>query len=291
MFLCGVSLHLTAAMKSMVLPALLISMVVLYSCQPPRYIYTAAPPNNPYFRQKGESKVAAYYSTSSSENELEDEYDNGMDLQAALALSDHWALTADYFKRDEKQVATDADEPLFQNATIRYDRKITSFGTGYFMPVNPKKTIVFNTYGGIGFGDFSFDDYGLNNGVNYSRFYKNNITKWYVQPSVNFFAGQYFRSGFITKFSWVRYRSQVTNYTPAELDYLGLTLLRRTTLSFLEITFDFQVTFEQMKWMHFDAGFTICSDPAIRKTTNLEARNLNASIGLSFDFSKMIKSK
>lgn len=272
------------------LPALFSILIAFSSCHPPRYIYSPAPPNNPYFRQKGELKVAAYYSTSGSENKTENEYDNGFDLQSAYALSDHWALTADYYKRNEKQVEVDADEPFFQKATIRYNRKITSVGAGYFMPVNSRKTVMFNAFGGIGFGRFSFIDYGLSNNADYYRNYTNDIVKWYIQPSLNFFPTNYFRTGLTTKLSWVHYRNAITNYTQPEIDYLDLDVLERKTLSFFELTLNYQVTLEKLPWVYLDGAVTLCPEAA-NGNANLETRNFNASIGLSFDLSKLKKNK
>src|SRR6188474_2639221 len=105
--------------------------IIMISCRTPRFIYSPAPPNNPYFREKGESKIAAYYSTAADENDLQQEYNDGLDLQAAYAVSDHFALTADYFKRNEKDVFKDYDRSLFDSSVIRYDRNLTNFGAGY----------------------------------------------------------------------------------------------------------------------------------------------------------------
>jgi len=40
-----------------------IVMAFFFSCNTPRYIYSPSPPNNPYFKEKGDSKLAAYYSS------------------------------------------------------------------------------------------------------------------------------------------------------------------------------------------------------------------------------------
>lgn len=268
------------------LPAFLIIPIVFISCQPPRYIYSPAPPNNPYFRQKGESKITAYYSTSGSENDAEKEYDNGFDLQAAYALTDHWALTTDYYKRDEKQVEIDSDGQFFQRAAIRYDRKISSLGAGYFVTLTKNKAIMFNAFAGVGFGRFSFDDYGLNNGTDYGRNYKNEITKWYVQPSLNFFPGKNLRTALTGKISCIYYHNAVTNYTLPELEFLDLHELSEKTFGFFEFSWNMGVSLEKLPWMHVEGSITLCTE-AFHNYANLEARNLNASIGLSFDLSKM----
>lgn len=275
-------------MKRKHLINLFVTCVVLISCRAPRFIYSPAPPNNPYFREKGESKLAAYYSTAASENDLQDEYSDGLDLQAGYAVSDHWALTADYFKRNEKDVFFDYNRNFFDSSIIRYDRHLVNFGAGYFMPITNDKKIMFNIFGGVGFGRFSFNDYGFDNGINYSRYYNSDITKWYIQPSINFFPAKYFRTGLIGKVSWVHYGDVLTSYSPAESEYYDLHLLPGKTLRFFEATWNMQLTFNKMDWLYLDGGLTICSEP-FGEAINLEARNFNASIGLNIDFSKMQK--
>lgn len=280
------SINLTA-MKSKCATYLFGISVVLISCRTPRFIYSPAPPNNPYFREKGESKLAAYYSTAGNENDLQDEYNDGLDLQAAYAVSEHWALTADYYKRNEKDVFSNYDRSSFDSSIIRYDRHLTNFGAGYFMPVTRDKQIMLNIFGGVGFGKFSFTDNGTDIGVNYSRYYSSNMTKWYIQPSINFF-GKQLRTGLIGKLSWVHYTYPSTSYTPAELEYYDLHALPGKTLSFFEATWNIQASLKKMSWLYFDGSLTACSEP-FDEAINLDARNFNASIGLSIDFSKMKK--
>jgi hypothetical protein len=277
-------------MKSKKLILLLIISIAFVSCRTPRFIYSPAPPNNPYFREKGESKLAAYYSTAADENDLKDEYNDGLDLQAAYAISDHLALTTDYFKRKEKDVFFNYDRNFFDSSIIRYDRTLTNFGAGYFTPLTKDKEIVINIFGGVGFGKFSFTENGYDNGANYSRYYNSKMTKWYIQPSFNFFPGKYFRTGLIGKISWVHYGKTTTSYLPAEIEYYDLNLLPGNTVSFFEATWNTQVTFEKTKWLYLDGGFTICTEPFDNdNNTFLDARNFNFSVGLSIDFSKMKK--
>ena len=275
-------------MKPKIIILLLLITTTIISCRSPRFVYSPAPPNNPYFREKGESKLAAYYSTSGSGNDLQNEYNDGLDLQAAYAVSDNWALTADYFKRNEKDVFSDYENSFVDSSIVRYDRNISSFGAGYFTPLTKDKDIVFNVFGGLGFGKFSFTDVGQDNGVIYNRYYNSHLTKWYIQPSVNFFGGNYFRTGLIGKVSWVHFGDISTSYTPSELEYYGLQLLPGKTLSFFEATLNMQVTLKKINWLYLDGGLTVSTDP-FDDETYLEARNFNASIGFSIDFSKIKK--
>ena len=276
------------AMKRKYLINLFVICVVLISCRTPRFIYSPAPPNNPYFREKGESKLAAYYSSGSDEGHLDEEYNNGLDLQAAYAVCDHWTLTADYFQRNEKDIFTNYHRNFFDSSVVRYDRNFTNFGAGYFIPLTNNKQTVFNIFGGFGFGKFSFTDNGLDNAINYSRHYESKMSKWYIQPSVNFFAGKYLRSGLIGKFLWIHYTDPSTSYTPAEQSYFGLDLLQGSTVSFFEATWEMQVTFKKMTWFYLHGGFTLCPNTP-DNNVNLETRNFNFSLGAGVDFSKLKK--
>jgi hypothetical protein len=266
---------------------LLLICLTIISCRTPRFVYSPAPPNNPYFRERGESKLAAYYSTGADANELTNEYNNGFDLQGAYAVSDHFALTADYFKRSEKDGIYEDNRTYFDTSLVRYKRRLTSIGAGYFTPITNDRKITMNVYGGLGFGKYSFSDDGLDNGAGYHRDYSSDMTKWYIQPSINFFVGNYFRTGLISKVSWVRFNDIETSYTSAELSYLDLDRLPGRTLRFFEATWNVQVSFRNMNWFYLDGGFTFSSDPFVNDDTNLEARNFNASIGISLDLSKI----
>jgi hypothetical protein len=266
--------------------------MAIISCRTPRFIYSPAPPNNPYFREKGESKLAAYYSVGGDDDESADEYNEGFDLQAAYAISNHFALTADYFKRNEKDSIDNYDRSYFDLSAVRYRRHLTNFGGGYFTPITNDKKITINVFGGYGFGKFSFTDVGISNGTNYSRQYSSDMNRWYIQPSINFFPTGYFRTGLISKFSRVHYSNISTSYTPDELIYLDLDRLPGRTLTFLEATWNMQVTFKKMNWLYLEGGISLSTDPYINAhddngNSNLEARNLNLSIGVSLDFSKM----
>lgn len=275
---------------------LLFICITFFSCRTPRFIYSPAPPNNPYFREKGESKLAAYYSIGTDDDESADEYNEGFDLQAAYAISDHFGLTADYFKRNEKDAIFNYSRSYFDSSVVRYQRHLTNFGGGYFTPITNDKKITINVFAGFGFGKFSFTDVGVENGSNYSRYYKSDMNRWYIQPSINFFPTKFFRTGLISKFSRVHYSNISTSYTPDELIYLDLDRLPGNTLTFLEGTWNMQVTFKKVEWLYLDLGISLSTDPFIRPyndndNTNLEARNLNLSIGASLDFSKMKKNK
>ena len=259
------------------------------SCSTYRYIYSASPANNPYFKEKGESKLTAYYS-SSSDNPILKEYAHGFDLQGAYAIGNHWALTAGYFNRREQDVYSRSYN-LYDTSVVRYKRNLFDIGAGYFIPLNTKKTITANFYGGFANGKFSFDDNGLdNNHTVYNRYHESAITKWFFQPSINFMTGRYVRFSFAAKFSFVHYGKIQTSYTSNELGYFGLDRIANKTIYFFEPSLNIQFGIPKYPWVKIDA-VTSGTSYYYSDNSHLDVRGSNASIGLSFDFSKMKQKK
>lgn len=277
--------------KNQLALAIIITICACSACNTERYIYTPSIPNNPYFREKGESKLAAYYSSGGDDNPRTGHKNNGFDLQGAYALSKNWAITTSFFSRQESDIYTSSHYNFFDSSYINYKRHITDFGGGYFVPLNRRQNAFFAIYGGIGFGEFSINDKGIDRARNsYSRFHNSDITKWFIQPSFNFFAGNYFRMALIGKFSFVHYGNISTSYLNEELQYYWLDRIKSKTISFFEPTLNIQFGIPPIDWVKIDGGFTFSSDP-FEEPSRAEARNFNASIGLSFDFSKIKKNK
>lgn len=280
----GVVFHM---MKRRYLAFLVILIVSCYSCNSPRFIYSPSPPNNPYFKEKRESKLSAYYSSGGDDNNRTGHRNNGFDLQAAYAVGNNWALTAGYFDRKEKDIYPYGNYNYFDSSVVSYKRHITDFGGGYFIPVDNRRSVFLAIYGGLGFGKFSFTDDGIDKArVNYNRFHHSDITKWFIQPSLNLFATNYFRASFITKFSFVKYGNISTSYSPDELQFYWLDKIKNKTISYFEPAFNVQFGIPPVDWVKAEGGFTLSSDP-FYKNSQIQARGFTASIGLSFDFTKL----
>lgn len=261
-----------------------ISICGLLSCTTRRYIYAASPANSPYFTKKGQSKVAGYYS--SNGRVLPIGYANGFDLHGAYATSDHWALTAGLFNRKEKDIGNYNSNIPFDSSFIRYKRNLFSVGAGYFIPLNSKKTITFNMYGGMAFGKFSFKENGEKDGIAGERFHNSKITKWFFQPSINFVPGKYFNASIILKNSFVHYGGIATDYTTDELAYYSLNKIAYKTIYFNEPALDIQFGLPYVPWIKTDIMWSFISNSNYADT-RLDVRGFNFSIGLSVDFSKI----
>ncbi len=259
------------------------------SCNTYRYIYTASPADSPYFTQKGDSKLTGDYSFNSGSPV--NKFAHGPDVQAAYAIGNNWALTGDYYNRREMDIFGMNSYGPFDSSVINYRRNLSGFGGGYFVALDKGKKITFNFYAGMAFGKFTVKDIGLDtDSLNYSRFYKSQITKWFFQPSLNFMTGEYFRFSFSLPFSYVHYGDILTSYTPDEISYFSLDKIADKTIPFVEPSFDFQFTFSNSPWIKMDAVMSFVPNPFIKDENNsLRVRGFNASIGLTFDFSKLKK--
>jgi len=283
------------------LTPVLLLLVVLCSCETHRYIYSPAPANNPYFNGKNQSKLAAYLSGGDGERKGFDSSsrikpkNRGFDLQAAYSITDHFAITADYFKRTERDIYIKTPEndvfSYFDSSVVNYNRKLWNMGVGYFTALDKRKTITFNFYGGIGFGKFSLIDNGADAAQAYTRNHNTDITKWYIQPSIHFMPERYFSIGLVTKFSFVHYGNISTTYTASEQNYYSLDWLPGRTLSFFEPTLNIQAGSARLDWLKIEGSF--CSTPLDPATPSnrLKTRGWNASIGLVFDLTRLKKSK
>ncbi len=264
---------------------LLIVMPIFSSCSTYRYIYSASPPNTPYFTKNGESKLTGYYS-GSSENRLTGEYAHGCDLQGAYALSNHLAIGATYFYRKERDTYSRSGN-LYDSSVIHYKRNLFDVDAGYFIPLNANKKSTFNIYAGIGGGKFVFNDNGIDKNLfPYTRFHKSAITKWFIQPSINFMPGRYMRFCFATKLSFVHYGKIETSYSQDEIQYFTLNKIADKTLGFFEPSFNFQFGIPKAPWVKID--FVLSTTSGYDSYgSHLNVRGSNASIGLNFDFSKL----
>lgn len=258
-----------------------IVLTIFGSCTMPyRYIYTATPPNNPYFIEKGESKLAGYYSNSWSNGDISTRRSGGWDFQGAYALGNHWAVTAGYLNRREIDGFSSYNS---EDYIIKYKRNLFDIGTGYFLALDEKKVVTINLYGGVALGKFSFtDEY-------YDKFHKSSITKTYLQPSLNFMPTPNFRMSLGSRFSFVHYGNIQTSYTQNELAEYHLLSLNNRTITYIEPAFNMQFGFREFPGAKIDFTISGTSRPFRDERVLLFSRTSNVSIGLSFDISKMTK--
>jgi hypothetical protein len=248
------------------------------SCSSYRYIYSASPPNNPSFTEKGQSKFAGYYSTASDGST--NQYARGVDLQGAYAVSNHFAVSSGYFHRREEDFYV--GNSSYQPATVHYKRNLFDLGSGYFIPIDKKKKIILNLYAGYATGKFTFtDDVNGNNGYHESA-----INKWFFQPSLNFIPGKSISFSFAARFSNVHYGKINTNYPVGELQYFGLAQIANRSIYFFEPSVNILAGAPKYPWIKVELTASTTSNYNA-ENSHLDVRRSSGSIGLNFDFSKM----
>lgn len=280
-------------MKTVFVILSFVLIIVFASCDTPRYAYSPTAHNVPVFTKQGDSKVAAYYSNNgiySSTDEDGNQYDRnisqGLDVQGAVAATNNIAVQAGYYNRSETS-NQNASFSSDNKASIKYKRNLFEFGLGYFTPLDKKQHMLFQIYGGAGFGKTTIRERGTDFNLNaYSRFYNTNITKYYLEPSLTFktpkdiFAATVATRGSIIKFGKIQ-----TDYTSTEkMDY-NLDSLDRYGVLFFEPSFVGSFGFPKMPGMRIElqAGLSLLYDKSF-----IDYRPFNFSIGLVFDIPKLI---
>lgn len=275
------------------IPAIILYLLLFAACacNSPRYIYSPSPANMPFIKDKGDSKLAAYLSGGSSRTATPNinARNIGFDLQGAYAISKNWAITASYFNRRERDGYIDFNNSLFDSSVVDYSRNILDVGAGLFTAGNSQKTMFLSLYAGIGAGSFSFNDKGKDaQQALYSRYHKNSIIKWYLQPSLYTIGNGFLSAAFLSRFSFIHYADKRTTYNATELSFYNLDKLHNRTVIVFEPALILQARFPDNDWLKIEGNLSLSTDPFSNKS-NLEARNMNASIGLVFDLSKVKK--
>src|SRR5436190_23184980 len=96
-------------MKKLLIPGFsFVSLIIITaSCNTHRYIYSPSAHNVPVLTKKGDSKIAGVYSTNFNGQQTRDgesinNLSRGFDLQGAVAITDNFAVQANYYYRWEK---------------------------------------------------------------------------------------------------------------------------------------------------------------------------------------------
>ncbi|OIR05462.1 hypothetical protein GALL_125140 [mine drainage metagenome] len=267
-----------------------IVFLFFYSCNIPRYVYSPAPPNINYFKQKGDIKLVSDYSF--GDQNIPYAYNDGLDMQGGYAFTNHFALIASYYYRSEKDNYYNSynfnNPPTNDTTTVAYKRHFFELGVGYFLSLNKKKTITYNLYGGVALGSFKINEYdSYNNSINIYN-YNNNMTKVFLQSGINFMLSPSINFSFTDRLVSVVYGNPVSSFPDAVYPGYYLNYLNKKSLTALEHTTNFQFGIPKIKWMKIDATFTLCFSDGVY---NLKTRPFNGSIGLAFDLTKLKKSK
>ena len=259
--------------------AFLLYIIIFAACQTPRYAYSPSAHNVPVITQKGDGKIGALYSTNipaeeSYNGERIYNRSNGIDIQAAYALSDNWAIQASHFQRWERTTGGP------DSVNIKYKRNLSELGAGYYFAMNKRKTAFFQVFGGGGIGKFSFNDHSINGDF----FHQSDILKFYVQPAFVFRSKGSFSTSIAIRGSIVKFNSIKTNYSSAELEDYKLNYIDGRAKFFLEPAFVSSFGFKNLPGLRIEFQGSVSLLAAYYP---FDYRTQNFSIGTYLDFGSL----
>ncbi len=261
----------------------------LSACYTPRYVYSPAAHNVPVLTQKGDSKLAFNYSFNPADNQVKDSVPvkakaRGYDLQAAYAITHHWAVQLNHFYRTERN-AGDFDVGTRDSVVLNYKRHLTEIGLGWFHGLNENKRAIFQVFAGAGFGSFSFTDHGRNyNSAYRTRYHRMDVSKFYIQPAFTVKSRGNFAASFSSRHSFIWFKNINTDYSTAELGSYKLDSLSYSPRVFWEPAVVNNFGFKQLPGVQFEfqMGFAFLISHRF-----VDARVFNFSAGLLFDLPKI----
>jgi hypothetical protein len=267
-------------------------MLGFSSCYTPRYVYSPSAHNVPLLAKKGDSKIGLDYSsnlpgTRSIDGQVFRGRSHGTDIQGAYALSNKFALQANYFSRSEKNGGNYST--TLDSAVIRYRRKLTELGAGYYSKLNQESSLMFQLFAGFGLGNFSFTDAGKDrNQAFYTRFHRANIFKFYVQPAFQYQNKKRIAATLSSRFSVIKFSNIETDYTPQEQANFELDRLSSSPVVFWEPAFINTFGFKKLPgfFLEYQAGLSLLTSRRF-----VDARSFNFSAGFHADIFQLLKKK
>lgn len=250
--------------------------LILCSCSQPRYIYNPPARNLHYFTEKGEGVVSASWSTGPSRNydAGSENYNHGADIQTAYAVSQHWAITAAFHQRRERDNITNYSTVIRTYSDITYKRSGWEFGGSYFIHLDNQQITFFYVDGGIGLSRNQLDDLSIIDSVNLQRYFNNKSARFFAQPGI-YTGSKNFRFNLGLRFQYSRFSHQETNYLQPELVLYSLDGLN--DIMTYEPYFAFRIGIPSFPWIKADMQVGTAS---INK--GFYIRNSYATFGLSF---------
>lgn len=255
--------------------------ILLASCgmSVPRYMYSPSAQNVTVLVKKGDSKLSANYSL-----DIDEPFGRGLDLQGAVALTNNFAIQASYFNRRERD-NTQWDNP--KNSSINFKRELTEVGIGYFKSIHPRDKVMFQIFGGVGKGAFSFADriVDLSNPV-VTKHHSADVLKIYFQPAFTFRLTENLGLSVSTRVSIIKFSKVQTDYSALQLEDYHLRQVGYGSHVFFEPAFTNTVGFKKLNGVKLQCQLLVAlrvSDPYISN------RLLNFSTGFLVDVSKLFK--
>ena len=212
------------------------------SCYSPRYVYSPATQNIPLLKQKNDVEAAVFYAGSYNLLASRENYNRGLDLHAAYAVSDHVGLMLNESIRWERNGNSETHPR--DSSSLFYKRHFTEAGIGYFTDLGKSSKSQFQVFGGMAFGKSNISDHGIFSGTQMQKFHNSTVTKIFIQPALIGNFSHNFSLAFASRITMAYFSNIQSNYTSEELQDYQLDSLSLSPLIFwepaLNLTFGFQ---------------------------------------------------
>ncbi|HOZ77879.1 MAG TPA: hypothetical protein PLY34_07770 [Ferruginibacter sp.] len=262
----------------------LLAVSLLFSaCYSPRYVHSPVAVNVPVLAKKGDSKIAGYYSFNPGEKPNQTtagklSSGNGLDIQAAYALTNHLAVQAAFNVRNEKNYA-DFNINRADSSLISYKRNSIEFGLGYFTYFDKRRASFFQVFAGAGFGSSSFSDKYFTGNMP-ARNFKMDVTRLYIQPAILIKYGEVFASSLSSRVSLVYFKNVQSDYTAEELFRYQLKDIQKGAKVFWEPAFTNTFGLKKLPGLKLELQMGLAF---LMSDRFVDYRTLNISAGLLLD--------
>lgn len=266
----------------------------LWSCSSTRYSYNPAAFYNPLFEQKGQSNIKASYSNGPSDNASGlTSRNDGMDINAAYAVTNRLSVASSYYFRNEKDsYYSDWDISIngstshtVDSAIVNYNRKMWQIGAGYAFPFKNQKSS-FTIFGYAGLASNRMNDKGLKENHPYSNYHNFDSYLFSVQPALNLGLNNNITSSIITRVTYTHNHNIKTDYDGVFLHDAGLTDI--DDLFYLALGYNMRVSFNSIPWLKLEGQFMFSGSGEKNNSVHY-ARGSSSSVGLSVDLTKLMK--
>ncbi|MEP7231506.1 MAG: hypothetical protein ABI691_14695 [Ginsengibacter sp.] len=256
------------------------------SCYTPRYVYSPVTQDVPSIDKKNDLEVSANYGTSVDIFRSRGNYNRGLDLHGAWAISKHFAIMLNENFRWESNSTNDT---YFQgdSSLLTYKRNFTEIGFGYFTPMKKNEKMQFQVFAGAAFGSSKiFDDF-FSNSILAKKYHESRVTKIYVQPSFIYKSTANFNAALSSRFTEILFSHIHTNYTAVEQNDYLLDSLRVSPVFFWEPALTYTFGFKKLPFKFRLQG----SVSVLLNHRFVEHRSSNISIGIVSNFKQRRQKK
>ncbi len=249
------------------------------SCYTPRYVYSPITQNIPSINKKNDLELSANYGTSVDIFHSKNNYNRGLDLHSAWAVSNHFAIMLNKNLRRESNSTNDT---YFQgdSSFLTYKRSFTEIGLGYFTSMKKNKKMQFQVFAGAAFGSSKISDNFFSNATTVKKYHKSRVAKIYIQPAFIYKPSPNFNAAFSSRFTEILFSHIRTNYTPVERNNYLLDSLTVSPVFFWEPALTYTFGFKK-----FPVKFRVQGSVSILLNHRfVEHRSSNIGLGIVSNF-------